>query len=96
MLLPTVDFFAVRKKWRGAKLAFSWLSLVLFPTKEYCIQIYGERYQKCTGGGGRGGVVTIASKEIDCADRIVHETGIHKDITVDCTKESDCFLNIEG
>ena len=93
MLLPTVDFFAVRKNLRGAKLAFSWLSLVLFPTKEYCIQIYGECYQKCTGGGGG---VTIASKEIDCADRIVHETGIHKDITADSTKESDCFLNIEG
>ena len=40
--------------------------------------------------GGRG---TIASKEIDCADRIVHETGIHKAI-VDSSKESDCFLNI--
>ena len=39
--------------------------------------------------------VTIASKEIDCADRIVHETGIHKDIIVDSTTESDCFLNIE-
>ena len=38
--------------------------------------------------GGGGGVVTIASKEIDCADRIVHKTGIHKDITVDSTKES--------
>ena len=43
------------------------------------------------GGGG----VTIASIEIDCADRIVHETGIHKAI-VDSTKESECFLNIEG
>ena len=42
-----------------------------------------------------GGGVTIASKEIDCADRIVHETGIHKAI-VDSTKESECFLNIEG
>ena len=42
-----------------------------------------------------GGEVTIASKEIDCADRIVHETGIHKAI-VDSTKESECFLNIEG
>ena len=52
-------------------------------------------YQKSTGGGGGGGV-TIAIKEIDCADRIVHETGIHKDIIVDSTKESDCFLNIEG
>ena len=40
--------------------------------------------------------VTIASEEIDCADIIVHETGIHKDIIVDSTKESDCFLNIEG
>ena len=47
-------------------------------------------YQK-----GRGGGVTIASKEIDFADRIVHETGIHKAI-VDSTKESECFLNIEG
>ena len=45
---------------------------------------------------GRGGGVTIASKEIDCADRIVQETGIHKAIIVDSTKESDCFLNIEG
>ena len=45
---------------------------------------------------GGGGGVTIASKEIDCADRIVFETGIHKDITVDSTKESDFFLNIEG
>ena len=87
----TVDFFAVRKNGRGAKLGFSWLSLVLFPTNEYCIQIYGECYQKCMGGGG----VTIASKEIDCADRIVHETGIHKAI-VDGTKESECFLNIDG
>ena len=41
-----------------------------------------------------GGDVTIASKEIDCADRIVHETGIHKAI-VDSTNESKCFLNIE-
>ena len=48
-------------------------------------------YQKCMGGGG----VTIASTETDCADRIVHETGIHKAI-VDSTKESECFLNIEG
>ena len=46
--------------------------------------------------GGGGGDVTIASKEIDCSDRIVHETGIHKDITIDSTKENDCFLNIEG
>ena len=47
--------------------------------------------------GGGGGGVTIASKEIDCADRIiVHETGIHKDIIVDSSNESDCFLNIEG
>ena len=45
---------------------------------------------------GGGGGVTIASKEIDCPCRIVHETGIHKDIIVDSTKESDCFLNIEG
>ena len=44
---------------------------------------------------GGGGGVTIASKKIDCADRIVHETGIHKAI-VDSTKESECFLNIEG
>ena len=43
------------------------------------------------GGGG----VTIASTETDCADRIVDETGIHKAI-VDSTKESECFLNIEG
>ena len=42
-----------------------------------------------------GGGVTIASKKIDYADRIVHETGIHKDIIVDSTKESDCFRNIE-
>ena len=42
-----------------------------------------------------GGEVTIASKEIDCADRIVYGTGIHKAI-VDSTKESECFLNIEG
>ena len=48
------------------------------------------------GGGGGWEGVTIASKEIDCAIRIVHETGIHKDITVDSTKENDCFLNIEG
>ena len=40
--------------------------------------------------------VTIAGKEIECADRIVHETGIHKAIIVDSTKESECFLNIEG
>ena len=39
---------------------------------------------------GGGGGVTIASKEIDCADRIVHETGIHKTI-VDSTKESECY-----
>ena len=40
--------------------------------------------------------VTIADKEIDCADRIVHETGIHEAIIVDSTKESECFLNNEG
>ena len=40
--------------------------------------------------------VTIAGKEIECAVRIVHETGIHKAIIVDITKESECFLNIEG
>ena len=34
-----------------------------------------------------GGGVTIASKEIDCADRIVHETGIHK-ANFDSNKES--------
>ena len=45
---------------------------------------------------GGGGGVTIASIEIDCADRIVHETGIHKAFIVDSNKESDCFLNIEG
>ena len=39
--------------------------------------------------------MTIASKEIDCADRIIHETGIHKAF-FDSTKESECFLNIEG
>ena len=39
--------------------------------------------------------VTIVSKEIDCADRIVHETGIYKAIVVS-TKESECFLSIEG
>ena len=45
---------------------------------------------------GGGGVTIASSKEIDCADRIVHdETGIHKAI-VDSTKESECFLNIEG
>ena len=44
----TVDFFAVRKNERGAKLAFSWLSLVLFPTNEWSIQIYGECYQMST------------------------------------------------
>ena len=33
-----------------------------------------------------GGGVIIASKEIECADRIVHETGIHKAI-VDSTKD---------
>ena len=43
------------------------------------------------GGGG----VTFANKEIDCADRIVHETLIHKAI-VDSTKESECVLSIEG
>ena len=46
-----------------------------------------ESVIKNYGGGG----VTIASKEIDCADRIiVHETGIHKDIIVDSSNESDC------
>ena len=38
--------------------------------------------------------VTIVSKEIDCADNIVHETGIYKAIVVS-TRESECFLNIE-
>ena len=39
--------------------------------------------------------VTIVSKEIDCADKIVLETGIYKAIVVS-TRESECFLNIEG
>ena len=46
--------------------------------------------------GGGGGGNHCYSKEIYFTDRIVHETGIHKDINVDSTKESDCFLNIEG
>ena len=35
--------------------------------------------------------VTIVSKEIDCADKIVHETGIYKAIVVS-TRESECFF----
>ena len=54
------------------KLVFSWLSLVLFSIKILCTDIYGESYQNVLG-------VTIASEEIQCADRIiVYETGIHK------------------
>ena len=35
--------------------------------------------------------VTIVSKEIDCADKIVLETGIYKAIVVS-TRESECFF----
>ena len=41
--------------------------------KKYCIEIYGECYHHCT---------TIASKEIECADRIVSETRIYKAVVV--------------
>ena len=84
MFLSIVDFFASVKIEEKHKFVLSWQSLFLFSMKEYCIQIYGECYQKCMGG------VTIVSKEIDCADRIVHETGIYKAIVVS-TKESECF-----
>ena len=39
--------------------------------KILCIEIYGECYRKCIEGN-------YCSKEIECADRIVYETGIYK------------------
>ena len=44
------------------------------------------RYQNVLG-------VTIASEEIECADRIVNETGIHKADVVSI-RASEFFLNI--
>ena len=41
--------------------------------------------------------VTIVSNEIECADRIVYETGVYEDVVVSA-RASECFiffLNIE-
>ena len=65
------------------KLVLSWLSLVLYLIKILCIEIYGESYQNVLG-------VTIASEEIECAERIVYETGFHKADVVS-TRASDFF-----
>ena len=93
MLLPTVDFFAVPKNLRGAKLAFSRLSLVLFPTKEYSIQISGECYQKCTGGGG---VLPLLVKKLIVLTELFMKLEFIKILLLIVPiKESDCFLNIE-
>ena len=60
-----------RKFEENHKLAFSWLSLVLFLMNIKCIKILEESSQNLLK-------VTIASEEIEFVDRIVYETGIRK------------------
>ena len=75
MFLSIVDFFADGKNEEKHKLAFSWLSLVLFSMKILCIEIYGKCYQKCMGG-------YHVSQEIERGDIIVYETAIYKAVVV--------------
>ena len=68
MFLSIVDFFAVRKNWREIYISIFLPVAGLIFMKKYFMNIYGKCYQKCMG-------VTIVNNEIECADRIVHETG---------------------
>ena len=54
--------------------------------KKYFMDIYGKCYQKCMGG-------TIVNNKIECADRIVHETGTYKAVVVS-GKAGECFISL--
>ena len=56
--------------------------------KKYFIDIYGECYQKCMGGE-----VSIVNNEIECADRIVYETGTYKPVVVS-GRAGECFISL--
>ena len=64
--------------------AFSWILLFLFSMRVLRIAIYGECYQNVLE-------VTIVTKEIECADRIVYETGIYKAVVV-TIRASECIF----
>ena len=83
--MSIVDFFAVQKKTEEKhKLAFSWLSQG-FVFDEYIVKEFRESVIKKVFG------VTIASKEIGCADRIVYDTGIYKVVAVSA-RARDCIF----
>ena len=53
--------------------------------KKYFIDIYGERYQNVWE-------VAIVNNEIECANRIVYETGTYKAVVV-CGLAGGCFIS---
>ena len=53
--------------------------------KKYFIDIYGERYQNVWE-------VTIVNNEIECANRIVYETGTYKAVVVGVLA-GECFIS---
>ena len=58
---------------------------MIFDEKNF-IDIYGECYQKCMG-------VTIVNNEIECADRIVYETGTYKAVVVS-GRAGECIISL--
>ena len=54
--------------------------------KKYFINIYGERYQNVWE-------VTIVNNEIECANRIVYETGTYTAVVVSGLA-GECFISL--
>ena len=66
------------------KLAFSWLSLVWFSMKNF-LWTFMESVTKNVCG------VTIVNNEIECADRIVYETGTYKAVVI---RAGECIISL--
>ena len=68
MFLSIVDFFAVRKNWRETLIGFSLAVSSFILDGNMMYRNLGRVLPKIYWG------LTIVSKEIECADRIVDET----------------------
>ena len=87
MFLSIVDFFAVRKNWRETYISiFLPVAGLIFDEKIF----YGYLWRVLSKM--HGGLLLLVANEIECADRIVHETGTYKAVVVS-GKAGECFIS---
>ena len=86
MFLSIVDFFAVKKNRRETYIGIFLPVAGLIFDEKYFMDIYGKCYNKCMG-------FYYCYNEIECTDRIFHETGTYRAVVVS-GKAGECFFSL--